>query len=622
MSRNGLYKMSGLRCANSAKARAQRIDEQNGNRRTARQAKNDAKRGLVEIDPNVLNASQQISKPTAELTHQQKLQERLARLQIWRQEKKASEEKARATKKAPFLVPGVAKVNKAVPEITPLANIKVANTRVTRSQTKKPMEPVKQWTITSNNSLSEKKQPKNAKKENEAPKNEKSFAPKGFVFTAPKEISVKALEIQDAINVQNKDACSKSGTPQRTMSSGAEKEDFKISPLVVNHPWISTTRGSSSKKQRMSLETFPNQEPLSSPVLKKRSPSDRKSVVELSNPDAVKFRALMASEGTRLTDLCNSYEQLLANGDIPEEETGSVRTVIGQAHLLQRERFTQFAGLVNQFESKTGEKEITATDLEGFWEMIYLQVSDVDKKFEELEKLKQNGWVRTEHIPELNKKTKVTTKKKAPIARPAKSNMRALIAAARKKQLAEKSCGSPSVKRRSSLLMSPARTPGKRQSLRRSVLLNSAKKPVFIVTDIAPSDVEEPAKENGAVFENSTPGRKKTYSRQTEQAIDSVSSEDRLSIEFDTLKNDPESSDCVTPLRVFRSPRETKPSSVQPQIGNDAPEIEENVFSPRRSTRIRGLNNSTRIIPMGRASLLPTTSISPVTPSENLISFD
>ena len=83
----------------------------------------------------------------------------------------------------------------------------------------------------------------------------------------------------------------------------------------------------------------------------------------------------MAIEGSRLTDLCNCYEELLSSCEIPEEETG-VRTVIGQAHLLQRERFTQFAGLVNDFEKKTGEKEITPTDLEGFWEMIYLQVND------------------------------------------------------------------------------------------------------------------------------------------------------------------------------------------------------------------------------------------------------
>lgn len=122
----------------------------------------------------------------AEIPYQQKLQERLARLKIWRQEKIASEEKARATRKAPFLVPGVSKINKAIVEVTPSVNLKVASTRVTRSQTKQPAEPVKQWTITTNNSQPGKKQTRNAKKENEQPMKENSFAPKGFVFTAPK----------------------------------------------------------------------------------------------------------------------------------------------------------------------------------------------------------------------------------------------------------------------------------------------------------------------------------------------------------------------------------------------------------------------------------------------------
>lgn len=73
----------------------------------------------------------------------------------------------------------------------------------------------------------------------------------------------------------------------------------------------------------------------------------------------------------------------------------------------------------------------------------YFKVSDVDKKFGELAKLKQNSWVRSDDLPELNKKPKSGNKKKAPVvqARAAKSNMRALIAAARKKQLAEKGSG-------------------------------------------------------------------------------------------------------------------------------------------------------------------------------------
>lgn len=57
-------------------------------------------------------------------------------------------------------------------------------------------------------------------------------------------------------------------------------------------------------------------------------------------------------------------------------------------------------------------------------------------------RLKENGWVALMEEPEpLLKKSKVIKKKAPAQARPAKSNIRALIAAARKKQLAEKSCG-------------------------------------------------------------------------------------------------------------------------------------------------------------------------------------
>ena len=77
-----------------------------------------------------------------------------------------------------------------------------------------------------------------------------------------------------------------------------------------------------------------------------------------------------------MNDLCAYWEELLEANEVPEEETGSVSTVIGQSRLLQRERFNQFAGLIHQFETKTGEKEIKRIDLEGFWEMIYLQVQN------------------------------------------------------------------------------------------------------------------------------------------------------------------------------------------------------------------------------------------------------
>jgi len=52
-----------------------------------------------------------------------------------------------------------------------------------------------------------------------------------------------------------------------------------------------------------------------------------------------------------------------------------MRTVVGQARLLMKERFKQFSGLVDDCELGRGEKITTCTDLQGFWDMVYYQVS-------------------------------------------------------------------------------------------------------------------------------------------------------------------------------------------------------------------------------------------------------
>lgn len=51
-----------------------------------------------------------------------------------------------------------------------------------------------------------------------------------------------------------------------------------------------------------------------------------------------------------------------------------MRTAVGQAWLLMKERFKQFSGLVDDCELGRGEKITTCTDLQGFWDMVYFQV--------------------------------------------------------------------------------------------------------------------------------------------------------------------------------------------------------------------------------------------------------
>ncbi|XP_073442237.1 disks large-associated protein 5 [Dendrobates tinctorius] len=103
------------------------------------------------------------------------------------------------------------------------------------------------------------------------------------------------------------------------------------------------------------------------------------------------FRDILKSEIKKLTLLCSDWDKRI-DMDIPEDAKDLIRTTVGQTRLLMSERFKQFEGLVDNCEFKRGEKETTCTDLDGFWDMIYFQIEDVNKKFVNLGKLEENSW--------------------------------------------------------------------------------------------------------------------------------------------------------------------------------------------------------------------------------------
>lgn len=63
---------------------------------------------------------------------------------------------------------------------------------------------------------------------------------------------------------------------------------------------------------------------------------------------------------------------------------------------------------------KEGEFVTRDDDLAGFWDMVYLQVEDIDKMFSKLSELKKNNWIieakeqKTNAKPVVKKKTPVT----------------------------------------------------------------------------------------------------------------------------------------------------------------------------------------------------------------------
>ncbi|XP_006819980.1 uncharacterized protein LOC100370970 [Saccoglossus kowalevskii] len=116
---------------------------------------------------------------------------------------------------------------------------------------------------------------------------------------------------------------------------------------------------------------------------------------------------------------------------------GNIRASIGKARLLIKERFSQFGGLIDDSEFHRGEKEVTCMDLQGFWDMIYMQVENVQDMFKDLEILQNNNWKEEEKIVVKPKPVKKVAKKAKPGLSEETKKRRAEAKEAAKKRLAE-----------------------------------------------------------------------------------------------------------------------------------------------------------------------------------------
>lgn len=117
--------------------------------------------------------------------------------------------------------------------------------------------------------------------------------------------------------------------------------------------------------------------------------------------DAQFFLALVEKEELRLQEKCERTEQDLISFT-SEEADGKMRAAVGKANLLIKKKFQQFRELCrsNMVQNETELFQTTIQDLTGFWEMVLLQVSDIDKMFEEIEKLRQMNWTAAAKTPD------------------------------------------------------------------------------------------------------------------------------------------------------------------------------------------------------------------------------
>ncbi|KAM9837985.1 disks large-associated protein 5 [Aulostomus maculatus] len=251
-----------------------------------------------------------------------------------------------------------------------------------------------------------------------------SFAPKGFTFQAPVGLSSFKFE---PLTPRSADAFL---TPSYSFS-------LPPAPVFNTEPQAEPSGPSPPKSPRRSPPPPSPKDVIPTPG----SPLESKH-------DVPYFRLQIAGETDRLTSLCAQWESKVEDESIPEEMRDRMRTAVGQARLLMKERFNQFSGLVDDCELCRGEKMTTCTDLQGFWDMVYYQVEDVNKKFDALKEAETRGWVE-EHKPPTRQR-KVVKKPAAAPAKPtgnkaaAKSRLAAVKAAMKARQQAaeaEKAAG-------------------------------------------------------------------------------------------------------------------------------------------------------------------------------------
>ncbi|XP_030630977.1 disks large-associated protein 5 [Chanos chanos] len=220
-----------------------------------------------------------------------------------------------------------------------------------------------------------------------------SFAPRDFVFSAPLGLSTfkpTPLSPRSADAFLSPSFSFEPKMDHRSPSPTPPLSSQPSTPPPASSPPSLTDRGTVSSVP----PTVSSPQP--SPAPPAPSPP---SVPEEPQHDVPYFRAVVVSETERLTELSEQWEARFDDTSIPEEMRDRMRTAVGQARLLMKERFGQFSGLVDDCDFGRGEKITTCTDLQGFWDMVYFQVEDVNRKFNALKEAEARGWQEESRAP-------------------------------------------------------------------------------------------------------------------------------------------------------------------------------------------------------------------------------
>ncbi|XP_011504827.1 PREDICTED: putative histone-lysine N-methyltransferase 1 [Ceratosolen solmsi marchali] len=220
------------------------------------------------------------------------------------------------------------------------------------------------------------------------------------------------------------------------------KESLLDKPPAYFSPYIVTSRGKSSVRKEIQRHCLNQSSPTEIPTKDTVMQSLNISVEE-EERTAQYYKYILNQEIDRLNERCDFWNVVKEDDTTPEEIRDVIQAAVGQTKLLINKKFERFRSLVLDCETGKGEMLVTCKDLQGFWDMMYMEIKDCDNRFNKLEELKRMNWIdkesqKVKDTQQLHKKKsvaakRIVNKKKTLSTKP--SSLRAHIMAARKKQI-------------------------------------------------------------------------------------------------------------------------------------------------------------------------------------------
>ncbi|XP_033185998.2 uncharacterized protein LOC117154809 [Bombus vancouverensis nearcticus] len=240
------------------------------------------------------------------------------------------------------------------------------------------------------------------------------------------KLSVSDKETPSDDEIHNNNSITAASSLDNNMStsiwSSSPCEPAFFSPHIVSSRGKSNARKEQQLRRGFSLtRSSDNDIPTKDTVMKNLNIS-----IEGEERTAQYFHFLLNKEINRLNELCEKWAEIRTKPDTTDDGQYEINQAIGQTKLLISKKFERFRRLVNDCETGKGEMLVTCKDLQGFWDMMYIEVRNCDVRFEKLENLRAHAWKEEELFAQRPVAKKKVVKKKVVSTKP--SSVKAFLA--------------------------------------------------------------------------------------------------------------------------------------------------------------------------------------------------